>query len=105
MVMQTLKQNQRQKPKAKPRPIERAKKELPQRDKYEIIKSLLEAMPDIKLKIMYKANMDFNRTKIYLPLILKEGLADFLHERYFVSKKGKEYLDTVNELLRLQGQE
>jgi predicted transcriptional regulator len=97
MVMQTLKQNQRQKPRSK-------KEKEPQRDKYEIIKALLEAMPGQKLRLMYKANLDFNRTKIYLPLILKEGLADFIHERYFVSKKGKEYLDVVNELLRLQGQ-
>jgi predicted transcriptional regulator len=105
MVMQTLRQNQKPKAKPKVKTIQRAKKELPQRDKYEIMKALLEAMPEHKLRLMYKANMDFNRTKIYLPIILKEGLADFIHERYFVSKKGKEYLDTVNELLRLQGQE
>jgi len=72
-----------------------------QRDKYEIIKDILESLPDYKFRIMYKANMDFRRLQLYIYLSLEKGLIYREHAYYYLTKKGEEYLKTMNSLMSL----
>jgi predicted transcriptional regulator len=72
------------------------------RTKEEIIKSILEALPDIKTRIRYKAEV-WNNFQYYLCEVVSSGLVGMELEtrRYFITERGKQYLAAVSELLVL----
>jgi len=62
---------------------------------------MLESLPDYKFRIMYKSNMDFRRLQFYIYLTLEKGLIYRQHTCYYRTKKGEEYLKTMNSLMSL----
>lgn len=81
------------------------------RSRQEIIKSILEALPDIKTRIMYKAELQYYHTNQYLNDMLSTGLIDveFTLQHgypsrpvtYLITERGIKYLDAVNALSSL----
>lgn len=72
------------------------------RDSYQIIKEILESLPEAKTRIMYRVMLSWELTNRYLDRLLNGGLIEYLHNRYFITKKGEEYLRMLNMLLVLQ---
>lgn len=71
---------------------------------YEMLADMLKVLPDYITSIKYKSNIQSKYFNQYFGLLLQKGLIDTLHNRCFISPKGKDYLQTLEQLLTLQSQ-
>jgi predicted transcriptional regulator len=78
----------------------------PYRHFYEIMKDILEALPGHKTYIRCKTR-DPVRYEEYFDYAIANELmykGEIEKNKYYLSDKGRHYLEILNELLRLQGQ-
>lgn len=72
------------------------------RDSYDIIKEILESLPEAKTRIMYKSMLSWEQTGEYLNHLKHYSLIKNDSKVYEITKKGEEYLRMLNMLLVLQ---
>src|SRR6476469_2219080 len=77
------------------------------RSKEDIVGEVLQVIsnPVRSTHIMYKANLSYNQLKYYLQLVQEKGLAERVDGGlWFVTEKGREYLDAYRQLLFVMGE-
>jgi predicted transcriptional regulator len=82
------------------------------RDKYEIIKKILESLPTVKTNIMYHAEINYEQLCDYTKLLQKYAIIEIHLEKqdnlkgngtitrniYQITEKGKRFLNVINLL-------
>lgn len=75
------------------------------RDSYDIIKEILESLPEAKTRIMYRAALSWDQLNEYLDMLLHHRLitpVQWSNGKYYITQKGEEYLSMLDQLLVLQ---
>lgn len=82
------------------------------RDKYEIIKKILESLPTVKTNIMYHAEINYEQLCDYTKLLQKYAIIEIDPEKqdnlkgdriitrniYKITEKGQRFLTVINQL-------
>jgi predicted transcriptional regulator len=81
------------------------------RDRYEIIKKILESLPTVKTNIMYHAEINYEQLCDYTKLLQKYGIIEIHPEKqdnlrgtvtirniYQITEKGQRFLTVINQL-------
>ena len=75
------------------------------RNDIEIMAQMLKLAQEeiIKTHLMYQTNLSYNQLVYYTDFLLKKGLMDvrnsFQNNRYFITEKGKEFLDNIEKII------
>lgn len=69
-----------------------------QRDKFQIIKQVLESLPDIQTHIQWKAELQYYHVRDLFKLLMEQDLMMFDQDRYYITEKGKDLLDCLNKV-------
>jgi predicted transcriptional regulator len=68
------------------------------RDKYSLIKDILESLPDNQTRVMCKAGISYSQIKDMFKLLLETGLMRKEDEQYILTDKGEIALYYIDNL-------